>query len=333
MTLSPTAVGTSSANLGAIMAHEIGHSSGLDDSPSPACTNVPDIMYGYTGACQQIYSSVSTQDVALSNLNLNGGTSCTRSVNGGSGQDEQDATPDGGGGGGGEGGGGGCGECVEDDDCNGGDGEFCDGDGCCESGCDEDCELDPIIIDITGAGYQLTTLKNGVKFDFAGTGTRNLMSWTAAGWYGGFLALDRNGNGKIDNGSELFGNLTPQPAPPSGQTANGYLALAVYDQPANGGNGDGWIDDKDAIYSKLLIWVDKNHNGVSDPGELLTLKQAGILRISLSYASSPWTDAFGNKFRYRSVMTTTAAPVLPVYDVLLQGAAPAPATSASTKIQ
>ena len=125
--------------------------------------------------------------------------------------------------------------------------------------------------------------------------------------------------------------LSPQPNPKSGNK-NGFLALAVYDQPANGGNGDGWIDDKDAIYSKLLIWVDKNHNGISDPGELLTLKQAGILRISLTYAPEPWTDAFGNKFRFRAQMITTAAANQVVYDVLLQEAAHVPGSTVSTKI-
>jgi hypothetical protein len=213
--------------------------------------------------------------------------------------------------GGGTGGGGGCtdGACNYDRDCCSGN---CQSDGECGS-------EDPIVIDLSGSGYQMTSAAQGVKFDFFGNGKPLLISWTAAGWNGGFLALDRNGNGKIDNGTELFGNVTPQPKPTSG-TGNGFLALAQYDQPANGGNNDGQIDVRDAIYSKLVVWVDRNHNGVSDPGELLTLKQAGILSISLKYAKSPWTDLNGNKFRYKSRMTRAAASPGPpewIYDVLL----------------
>lgn len=208
-----------------------------------------------------------------------------------------------------------------DEECGGGD---CGADG---GSCDGD---DPIVIDLKGLGYQLTSVANGVKFDFFATGKPVQLSWTAAKWEGGFLALDRNGNGRIDNGTELFGNVTPQPTPASGKK-NGFLALAVYDLPANGGNGDGWIDAQDAIYSKLVIWVDLNHDGISEPGELLTLKQAGIEAISLSYALSQWQDAFGNSFRYRSPMRTATNPAQWVYDVLLQQAAPAANAAAVTK--
>lgn len=215
--------------------------------------------------------------------------------------------------------------------CGGGDGggDCPDGNGCscstdldCDSGncVDGECEdLDPIIVDLTAHGYQLTNAAGGVTFDFYGDRKPILMSWTAAGWDGGFLALDRNGNGRIDNGTELFSNITPQPSV-AGQGRNGFLALAVYDQPENGGNGDGWIDEQDAVYPKLLIWVDKNHNGISEPNELLTLKQAGIQAISLGYSQSQWTDAFGNVFRYSSHLRTNTSPNQVFYDVILQKA-------------
>jgi hypothetical protein len=113
-----------------------------------------------------------------------------------------------------------------------------------------------------------------------------------------WLALDLNHNGKIDNGQELFGNATAQPGPAVQRL--GFKALARYDTPEYGGNRDGVIDSKDYIYSRLLVWVDRNHNGVSDAGELMTLQQAGVTAISLDYQDAHYTDQYGNQFRYRA---------------------------------
>jgi hypothetical protein len=179
--------------------------------------------------------------------------------------------------------------------------------------------VDPIIVDLSGAGFPLTDAQNGVKFDFFGDAKPIQMAWTAAGAQAGWLALDRNGNGQIDNGSELFSNVTPQPSS-GNRPPNGFNALAAYDLPSNGGNGDGVIDEQDAVFPKLRVWVDSNHNGVTDPGELLSMGQAGIKSISLKYGLSKWTDAYGNQFRYRSNITFTRsvpATDIFVYDVIL----------------
>ncbi|MGH9453838.1 MAG: hypothetical protein ACRD2O_07705, partial [Terriglobia bacterium] len=139
-------------------------------------------------------------------------------------------------------------------------------------------------------------MANGVKFDIAGNGIAAQMGWTAQGADNAFLALP-GADGLVHNGKELFGNFTPQP---TSRNPNGFAALAVYDQPANGGNGDGIIDSRDRIFSSLRLWVDANHDGISQPNELFTLPSLSIYSISLNYKLSERTDEFGNVFRYRS---------------------------------
>ena len=194
-------------------------------------------------------------------------------------------------------------------------------------------------------------MAHGVRFDVLTNHKLQQVAWTSGGWDVGFLVLDRNGNGKIDDGSELFAGSAAQTVAPGlskgapiaalgggrgqvpgrsaflggsgkigrvrGSTAkNAFDRLALYDLPANGGNGDGQIDSQDAVFSKLMVWVDLNHNGISDPGELHSLADFGISSISLKYEANQWTDIYGNRFGYRASIVRYGG-VQPIYDVYL----------------
>jgi hypothetical protein len=166
----------------------------------------------------------------------------------------------------------------------------------------------PIIVDLNDEGINLTNAANGVTFDILASGTAVKVAWTRSGSNNAFLALDRNRNGVIDNGSELFGNVTAQPASVRRSSKkdtqpNGFLALSVFDDPAAGGNGDGQITEDDAIYRDLKLWIDGNHDGVSQPTELKPLGDVGVRAISLHYRLGKKLDEFGNKFEFRGFVT------------------------------
>jgi hypothetical protein len=157
----------------------------------------------------------------------------------------------------------------------------------------------PVIIDLDRNNFHLTGIEEGVLFDINADGQLDAIAWTRPDHQDAFLCFDRNGNGLIDDGTELFGNSTPLSLSAGFTAPNGYVALAEFDMPSLGGNPDGFIDVSDAIYEDLCVWTDSNHNGTSEPEEISSLMAAGVERVGLSHQSSARTDQYGNEFRYR----------------------------------
>jgi hypothetical protein len=140
-------------------------------------------------------------------------------------------------------------------------------------------ESDPIILDLNDDGFNLTSYKNGARFDILGSGQPVTTAFVTGG--DAFLAMDRNGDGIINDGTELFGDQRG--------AANGFEELRKLDS-----NGDGIINRLDRDFDKLLLFRD-NGNGITEPGELLTLAEAGIAEIRLGYTNVNQRTSGGNR--------------------------------------
>ncbi|MGH2405058.1 MAG: hypothetical protein ACRDGN_11410 [bacterium] len=176
----------------------------------------------------------------------------------------------------------------------------------------------PVLIDLDGNGFHLSGPDEPVAFDLDADGVREELAWTAAGQGDAFLCLDRNGNGAIDNGEELFGWATPLA---TGERAEiGYVALAALDGLALGGNGDGVLDESDAAFGELCVWTDANRDGISEPGELRQLEETAITALEYAFTIDERRDRHGNLFRYKSrgwaVNPGGNVHAVPTYDVI-----------------
>lgn len=127
--------------------------------------------------------------------------------------------------------------------------------------------FDPLVINLDGDIPNLST--DTFSFDLDNDGKSDQISTLGSG--SGFLALDKNNDGIINQGSELFGTLS----------GNGFGELSNYDEDSNN-----WIDENDSIFDKLQIWL---KNGDENEKELVGLGEVGIGAIFLDYTSSEFS--------------------------------------------
>jgi len=169
-------------------------------------------------------------------------------------------------------GGGGCCECDRCDICGTGGGILC-------PACDEYFEclyMCPLIVDLEGDGFKFSGPEGAVEFDMFVTGTPQKAQWVLPNQDDAFLAMDLNGNGIVDDGSEMFGNGTLMLMDGT-RAMNGFVGLAQYDRLEYGGNDDGLITEADRIWQDLYLWLDSDADGVSQPFEMAPI---GEFRVS-----------------------------------------------------
>jgi hypothetical protein len=156
----------------------------------------------------------------------------------------------------------------------------------------------PIVIDLGANGLELGPAGVGVYFDVNADGIRENVQWLRAGGDEAFLALDRSGNGVVDDGSELFGVGTPLVLDGDRRAPNGFVGLAQYDRRQLGGNDDGLITEADAIWPQLRLWLDTNADGKSTRAEMRSLRGQGITALETIPKVRKYMDDAGNVIPY-----------------------------------
>lgn len=153
----------------------------------------------------------------------------------------------------------------------------------------------PLMVNLSPGAWHLSGSDDPVLFDIDGDGASNRITWSARGSALAFVAADRNGNGVVDHGGELFGNWTVLAS--GARARNGFEALEELDS-----NGDGLVSDLDARWQLLWLWVDANHDGVSQAAELQTIDASSVTALETAYHWTGRRDPEGNFFGYESVV-------------------------------
>ncbi|HNX49037.1 MAG TPA: hypothetical protein PLS53_04315 [Thermoanaerobaculaceae bacterium] len=151
--------------------------------------------------------------------------------------------------------------------------------------------LRPVVQESSGDGLNLTGLDDVIVFDLDGIAGAEQVTWVQRDADTGFFWLDLDNDGQIDGGQELFGTNTPAS---QGLPRSGFAALAMYDQPENGGNKDGVLSRGDTAWVSLRLWVDWNHNAQVDPGEVSSMADLHIQTIDLADVPLGLADPHGN---------------------------------------
>lgn len=163
----------------------------------------------------------------------------------------------------------------------------------CPGGC-----TSPLVINLPGDGFKFSGLEDPVSFDINADGIPDRVGWTRFGSNDVFLARDRNHNGRIDDGSELFGNHTPVTLnAPGGSSMNGFEVLRFFESPLNGigtSAADNKVDSGDPGFNELLLWRDVNHDGISQPEEIVNAAAFGLTAIDMDYHEARRHDNNGN---------------------------------------
>ncbi len=155
---------------------------------------------------------------------------------------------------------------------------------------------DPLVLDLDGDGFETVSADQGILFDHDGDGTRNGSGWVRGD--DGFLVLDKNGNGAIDNGAELFGVDTVK--------TNGRKALDGFDALRDlDSNADGVFDANDTRFNDVRVWRDLNQDGVSQASELKTLAEHNIASINLNAEAASTNLWNGNRLTHTGTYTKT----------------------------
>jgi hypothetical protein len=155
-------------------------------------------------------------------------------------------------------------------------------------------KADPLVIDLAGDGFNFTSVSDGIVFPIRIDMTRERIAWTAPGSDDGFLAMDKQRGGIVNSVYNLIAGV---------RHVNGFAELNSLEREIDGTpisrEPDGILDEHDEAFSRLIVWIDANHNGTSDGDELRSLKSAGIISLYMGYERIDQRDQHGNVLRFR----------------------------------